>query len=153
MLSKNILHGDSPHIKKDSVCSFPWNRQERTDGIARLLKSLQCFRLVKHIPPRRIVLQPFGKPGKYRILPTDALAVIEDMMVLSFHQHHCRFTPQQFQSRKHLDALAYRHVRIDGPMQEKQRSVYFFRIEQRTMVDKQLLVLPRITVGCRNFAI
>ena len=53
---------------------------------------LQCFRCIHGVPPTGIVLQPFRKPSEDRGLPADALAVVENVVILVIDQYHRRLT-------------------------------------------------------------
>ena len=74
-------------------------------------------------------------------------------MILSLDCNKSSFTTQQLQGRKHLNTLSDRHIGIDCTMQEEQRCVNLIGIVQWTLIDKKLLVAPRLAVGHRNFTI
>ena len=68
-------------------------------------------------------------------------------MVLSFHLYQRNRSTQEFQSRIEGNAIARRHVGVGRPMEKQQRCMDFVGIVERTMIDIQLLVGPRIAVG------
>ena len=108
---------------------------------------------IEGIPPSGVVLQPLGKPGEDGVLPTDALAVIQDVVVLTVDQHHGGLAAKELEGGIHLDALSYGHVVVHIAMQEEQRGVNLVGIVERAVLHKKLLLTPGVAVGHGDFAI
>ena len=107
---------------------------------------LQRLRLIKRIPPQRVVLQPFGKPSEDGVLPSEAFVVIDDVMVLPIDENHRRLAAEELQRGVHLDALADGDVRVCCAVDEEQRGVHLVGVVERAVVHEQFLVGPRVTV-------
>ena len=75
------------------------------------------------------------------------------MMILALNNDESGWTIEQTEGIVHLNALAYRNVVVCHAVNKQQWSVYLVGKEQRTAVDKQLVVSPRITVCHRHLAV
>lgn len=81
--------------------------------------------VIHRIPPRGIVLKPFGKPSENGVLPFYALVVGQDVMVLALNHDESRRAVEQTKGIVHLNALANRDVVVCHAMDKQQRRVYF----------------------------
>ncbi len=71
-------------------------------------------------------------------------------MVLTIHSNEFHRLTQYLQRIIQLDTFTDRYIRIHRAMQQQQRSLNLVCIEQRSMFRKQIGIIPRIAIGCRN---
>ena len=86
-------------------------------------------------------------------MPTDALVVVEDVVVLAFYGDEGALAAKQFEGREHLDALVDGHVGVSAAMHEENGRVHLVGIEERSMTAVKLHIVPRVGVCCGGRAV
>ena len=71
-------------------------------------------------------------------------------MVFTIYGNKFHRLTQYLQRIIQLDTFTDRHVCIYRAMQQQQRGINLVRIEQCSMLRKQIGIIPRIAIGCRN---
>ena len=94
-----------------------------------------------------------GEPGHDAVVPTDALVVVEDVVVLAFYGDEGALAAKQFEGREHLDALVNGYVGVCSAVHEEDGRVNLVGIEERGMTAVKLHIVPRVGVCCGGCAI
>ena len=69
-------------------------------------------------------------------------------MVFTIYGNKFHRLTQYLQRIIQLDTFTDRHVCIYRAMQQQQRGINLVRIEQCSMLRKQIGIIPRIAIGC-----
>ena len=94
------------------------------------------------LPPGIVVFQVLGKPGEDDLLPSHALFVVHDDVVLAIDLHIFHLLAENFQRGVELLALVGRHVGIYGAVEQEQRGFDFVCAEQGRLLDRERGVVP-----------
>ena len=125
--------------------NYSWSR------VGQLL--FQVLFRIHCVPPCWVVLQPAGEPGHDAVVPTDALVVVEDVVVLAFYGDEGALAAKQLEGCEHLDALVDGHVGVSAAMHEEDGRVHLVGIEERGMTAVKLHIVPRVGVCCGGRAV
>ena len=74
-------------------------------------------------------------------------------MILVFYQYHRCWTAEELQCIIELDTLAHWYIVIGSTMHKEQWRMNLISIVERTLINEEMLVGPRILIRHGNFAI
>ena len=105
------------------------------------------------LPPGIVVFQVLGEPGEDDLLPSHALFVVHNDMVLAIDLHIFHLLAENFQRGVELLALVGRYVGIYGAVEQEQRGLDFVCAEQGRLLDIERGVVPGEAAILRTLAV